>query len=75
MKERTKRYVAFSVILLLGFTIGIMYQSTKDSWCVNMGFAYLDYKNISLLEDGVSIRDEAYKFIDYIENLRLKGGG
>ena len=71
MKERTKKIFAFGIVLLLGFTIGIIYQQGQDSWCVDVGFKYLEYKNISLISgySRAELYQDAMKFIQY-----LKGG-
>ena len=63
MKESTKKYVGFVLVLLLGYIIGFsmgIFQ-TLD-WIVDVAIAYTDYHNITLDLSEPSLRDFANKF-------------
>ncbi len=71
MKVKLKNILIVSLVGLLCLIAGGMWGIAQESWCVDVGFKYLEYKNVSLI-GGMSraeLYQDAMKFIQY-----LKGG-
>lgn len=79
MKERDKKLIALGLMLVLGFTIGVIYAGTKAvKWTIGLGLHFLKLQGYEVAPDMEEIMYNVDSYKYHISrcypNISLKGG-